>query len=66
MPALVRAGARPRGGVLGYPLDQLHEEVAFLAYHFHWPHEEIMRLEHGDRRRWVSEISAINREVNAE
>lgn len=49
---------------MGYPLDTLHEEVAFVAFHFHWPPDQIMNLEHGDRRRWVSEISAINRELN--
>ena len=38
------------GGVVGYPLDQLHEEVAFIAYHFHWSPEQIMDLEHRDRR----------------
>jgi hypothetical protein len=42
----------------------LHEEVAFVAYHFHWPHDEVMSLEHGERRRWVREISAINRQMN--
>ena len=52
---------------MGYPLDQLYEEVAFVAYHFHWPQEEVMQLEHQDRRRWVTEISAINRRMsNAE
>jgi len=25
-----------------------------------------MKLEHGERRRWVQEISAINQRVNAE
>jgi uncharacterized protein DUF6760 len=44
----------------------LHEEVAFIAYHFHWPPEAILALEHRDRRRWVEEISAINRRVNGE
>jgi hypothetical protein len=51
---------------MGYPLDQLHEEVAFIAYHFHWPHGEVMQLEHADRRRWVSEISTINQRMNVE
>jgi hypothetical protein len=41
-------------------------EVAFVAYHFHWPHDEILRLEHADRRRWVREISAINERASAE
>lgn len=40
-------------------------EVAFIAYHFHWPQREIFALEHADRRRWVAEISAINVEINA-
>lgn len=66
MPAHVHAGAVFRGGILGYPLDQLHEEVAFVAYHFHWPHTEVMALEHAERRQWVSEISAINRSMNQE
>jgi hypothetical protein len=44
----------------------LHEEVAFVAYHFHWGRTEIMDMEHDERRRWVSEISAINREINEE
>ena len=32
----LRAGGELRGGGLGYPLDQLFEEVAYIAYHFHW------------------------------
>ena len=49
---------------MGYPPDQLLGEVAFVAYHFHWPQREIMELEHADRRRWVAEISAINAQMN--
>jgi hypothetical protein len=37
-----------------------------VAYHFHWPMTDIMELEHADRRRWVEEISAINRRVAEE
>jgi hypothetical protein len=55
-------GGRP-GGIAGYPLEQLHEEVAFIAYYFHWPLSEIMELQHSDRRGWVEEISAINRRL---
>jgi len=47
-------------------LDQLFEEVAYLAYHFHWPHEQLMALEHGERRRWVDEVAKINRRLNEE
>ena len=66
MPAPLLARARARGGILGYPLDDLHEEVAFVAYHFHWPQGEIMAMEHAERREWVAQISAINRRVNEE
>ena len=64
MPAPFRAGGCARGGILGYPLDDLHEEVAFVAYHFHWPQAEIMAMEHLERRDWVERISAINTRVN--
>ena len=48
------------GGIIGYPLERVREEVAFIAYHFHWSHAEIMDLEHAERRHWVTEISSIN------
>jgi hypothetical protein len=35
-----------------------------VAYHFHWPHGEVMALEHDERRRWVREISSINERMN--
>jgi hypothetical protein len=43
---------------------RLYEEVAYIAYHFHWPHAEILTLEHRDRARWVEEIARINRRLN--
>jgi hypothetical protein len=52
--------------VNGYPLDRLVEEVAFVAYHFHWAPADVMSLEHADRRRWVHEISAINARINGD
>lgn len=51
---------------MGYPSDRLFEEVAYLAYYFHWPGEEILRLEHGERLRWVAEVARINRRLNEE
>jgi hypothetical protein len=62
--ASVRSGGKPPGGIRGYPLDRLYEEVAFIAYHFHWSHEEIMQMEHRERQRWVDEISEINRQLS--
>jgi hypothetical protein len=66
VPAYLPLGAARPGGTLGYPLEQLYEEVAFVAYHFHWPHDQVMTLEHLERRRWVAEISNINRRINGE
>ena len=48
----------------GYPLDRLFEEVAYLAYYFHWPHDQIMGMEHPERLQWVAEIARINRAIN--
>lgn len=64
MPARVSPRRNQRGGVNGYPLPRLYEEVAFIAYHFHWPHDEVMALEHAERRRWVEEVSRINSAIN--
>lgn len=44
----------------GYPLDRLYEEVAFVAYHFHWDHADVLELPHWERQRWCREISHIN------
>lgn len=63
--ARVRCRGGRSGGILGYPLRALYEEVAFVAFHFHWPLSEVISLEHADRRRWVQEISAINERINA-
>ncbi len=52
------------GGISGYPLATIYEEVAFIAYHFHWSHEEIMNMEHRERQRWCEEISRINRRLS--
>jgi hypothetical protein len=47
----------------GYPSDRLFEEVAYISYHFHWPYEQIMQLEHRERQQWVAEIARINRRL---
>lgn len=38
--------------------------MAFIAYHFHWGFDELLALEHAERRRWCREISAINRTLD--
>lgn len=46
-----------------YATDRIHEEVAYVAYHFHWSLDDILDLEHPLRRRYVEEIARINRRV---
>jgi len=48
----------------GYPLPRLYEEMAFIAYHFHWSAGDLMTLEHMERVRWCEQISGINRRLN--
>jgi uncharacterized protein DUF6760 len=64
MHALFSGRVERVGGVLGYPFNALYEEIAFIAYHFHWQPDAVMNLEHTERRRWVEEISSINRRLN--
>jgi hypothetical protein len=39
--------------------------VAYLAYHFHWPHDQVLGLEHAERRAWVEEIGKLRRTAEA-
>ena len=64
MQSQVRGGHRSPGGIAGYPLKQLHEEVAYIAYYFHWPLDDILELEHEDRREWVRRIADINKKLS--
>jgi hypothetical protein len=34
-------------------------EMARLAHHFHWPLDDILDLEHGDRRRFLAEADRL-------
>jgi hypothetical protein len=49
---------------MSYPSDQLFEEVAYLAYYLHWPYDQIMGMEHHERRSWVTEVAKINRRLD--
>lgn len=57
--ASICSGVCVIGGVLGYPSDQIYEEVACIASEFHWSLEEIINLEHRDRYRWVTEVKKL-------
>ena len=42
-----------------YGADRLYQEVAYVAFHFHWSLDELLDLEHVVRRRFVAEIDAL-------
>jgi uncharacterized protein DUF6760 len=46
-----------------YATGRIYEEVAYVAYHFHWPLDDILDLEHAERLRYVSEIARLNERV---
>ena len=48
-----------------YGTQQLLEEVSYVAYHFHWPFDQILDLEHPLRREFVQRIGSMNAAVNA-
>ena len=43
-----------------YAPARIYEEVAYIAYHFHWPLDDLLDLEHRQRQRYVQEIAKIN------
>jgi hypothetical protein len=49
-----------------YAPDRIYKEVAYVAYHFHWPQDDILDLEHNQRRRYVKEIADINIRLSEE
>lgn len=57
---------RNGGPLVGYPIDRIYEEVGFISYYFHWAHDDIMKMDHRERRRWCDEISKINKKLNDE
>ncbi|MGB0589004.1 MAG: DUF6760 family protein [Myxococcota bacterium] len=50
--------------MVSYPLERIYQEVAYIAYHFHWGIDDILAMEHRERQVWVREISEINKEIN--
>ncbi len=47
-----------------YPEDELYKEMSFISYYFHWSEDDVLKLEHRQRRKWCSEISTINSSLN--
>jgi len=52
--------------VTRYPAERVYEEVAYLAYYLHWPHEQIMHMEHHERQQWVREVARLHAHLNAQ
>ena len=46
-----------------YAPDRIYEEVAYIAFHFHWPLDDLLDLEHAERRRFAAEIGRINTRI---
>jgi hypothetical protein len=43
----------------------LNKPLAFrLLLQFHWPLQDVLAMEHRDRRQWATQIAEINRKVN--
>ncbi|WP_338421191.1 DUF6760 family protein [Nostoc parmelioides] len=42
----------------------MRQEVAYIAYHFHWSYDQVMAMEHRERQQWVAEVAQINQRLN--
>lgn len=51
---------------LAYPVEMVRTEIAFIAYHFHWPLAELLDLPHRERVAWVGQVSDINKRILTE
>jgi hypothetical protein len=49
---------------LSYPSDRLFEEVAYVSSYLHWSYDEVMSMDHLERRRWVAEVARMNEQRN--
>jgi hypothetical protein len=49
-----------------YAAEQLYQEVAYVAYYFHWSMDSILDLEHPTRQQYLAEISRINDQIMQE
>ena len=42
----------------------MYKEMSLISYYFHWGQDDVLRMEHAERRRWCEEISSINSSLN--
>ena len=57
--ALSRADSAD-SSMMRYPTDALWQEIAYLAYHLHWPLPDLLDLEQMDRVRMVRAVVSLN------
>jgi hypothetical protein len=43
-----------------YPSEAIWQEIAYLAYHLHWPLDDLLDMEHIDRVRMVRAVASLN------
>ncbi|MFE5826868.1 DUF6760 family protein [Streptomyces erythrochromogenes] len=43
-----------------YAAEDLRSEIAYIAYHFNWSHNELLDLDHAQRRAYIQTIADIN------
>lgn len=43
-----------------YNIDELWQEINYVAYHLHWELETLLGMEHADRQRIAREIGQLN------
>jgi hypothetical protein len=55
----IRCRGFPAGGIVGYPLERVYQEVAYLGSRVHWTHEELLNLDHAERQRWLQEVMKL-------
>jgi len=42
-----------------YPVDRLRDEVAILAMHLGWSHDDVLKLTHQERQAWVETVARM-------
>jgi hypothetical protein len=45
-----------------YAADELLDEVAYVAYRYHWSLDAVLDLEHGDRSRFLAALERLTGE----
>ena len=50
------------GGSISRPQNEIFEEAADLAFHFHWSRTEIMAMTEKERTIWLKQINRIHKE----